>query len=122
VDYSQPLEPPVIEEEVETEFPDFLDPVWAAIDENERRIKAEEARFAELVARRSIYSYYMDPYEHKVMMQDASTRLLNFDPAWDLPAEACPLPRPWEQLSRTSCFQAPPNFPVFAFPRPPRRS
>lgn len=93
-DITQALMQPDIVAESEPEVPYCH--IWATIDENERRIKAEEARYAELVANRSLYDYYMDPYDFKVLMRHASTRLVNFDPAWDLSAEAYPLPRPWE--------------------------
>ena len=80
--------------EAELEAPSC--PILDAIDENERRIKAEEARYAEFMANRSLYAYYMDPLDFKVLMRHASNRLVNFDPSWDLPAEAYPLPKPWE--------------------------
>ena len=89
--------------------PYFCD-IEEAIDECERRIKAEESRYAKLVANREVYEHWMDPYEFKVLMRQSATRLVNFDPCFDLPAEEYPLPRPWDHHlyypSRQSPYQA----------------
>lgn len=114
-----------------------LDPYFCnieeAIDECERRIKAEESRYAKLVANRDVYEHWMDPYDFKVLMRESATRLVNFDPCFDLPAEAYPLPRPWEQSmyypSRQCNYHAAQMYHdqrqqqhEFALPRLPRRS
>lgn len=94
------LEQPVIV--AEPEYDAFLCPIASAIDENECRIKAEEARYTQLIANRQMYEYYMNPYDYKLLMREAATRLVNFDPVWDLSAEECPLPTPWETCSPSS--------------------
>ena len=90
---AQVFEQPVIDAPPEQEI---LCPIAAAIDESERRIKAEEVRYSQLVANRSLYEYYMDPFEFRVLMRASATRLVNYDPVWDLAPEQCPLPTPWE--------------------------
>jgi len=104
----QTAKPALVEEckesEMEVEQPEIAaepaDPFFCSIeetiDECERRIKAEEARYARLVANRQLYEHWMDPYEFKVLMRQSATRLVNFDPCFDLPAELYPLPQPWE--------------------------
>ena len=87
-----------VEQPVIAEVP--VDPYFCdieeAIDECERRIKAEESRYAKLVANREVYEHWMDPFDFKVLMRQSATRLVNFDPCFDLPAEEYPLPRPWD--------------------------
>ena len=65
------------------------------IDEFERRIKAEEARYAQVVANRKLYEQWMDPFECKVFFRESAIRLVNFDPNFDDPTPE-PLPLPWE--------------------------
>ena len=80
----------------------------------------------------------MDPYDFKMLLRDASMRLVNFDPAWDLPAEACPLPAPWDltwtdyksNSLKFSFSETDPRGAIvnerrsseFVCPKPPRRS
>ena len=102
-----------------------LCPIAAAIDENERRIKAEEVRYSQLMSNRGLYEYYMDPFEFRVLMREAACRLVNFDPAWDLPSEVCPLPTPWDSYWARNrvqyAYYERPTSSEFACPRPPRR-
>lgn len=92
------------------------------IDEFERRIKAEEARYARLVASRQLYEYYMEPSDFKELMRESAFRLVNFDPNFDLPSEACPLPCPWEQPQPMQLRHAlDGRESEFALPRPPKR-
>lgn len=63
-------------------------------------------------------------------MREAASRLVNFDPVFDLPCSEYPLPRPWDHEqeemeryqhhSRMQEQYAAAN--EFACPRPPRRS
>ena len=105
---------PVIEEQKESrpqEKPQVIaatpaDPhfcnIEETIDELERRIKAEEARYARLVANRQLYEHYMEPSDFRGLMRESAFRLVNFDPNFDLPCEACPLPTPWELPRQSS--------------------
>lgn len=120
-------QPAIAADELEDDDAYALCPIAATIDENERRIKAEEARYTHLVGNRGLFEHYMDPFEFKVLMRQASTRLVNFDPAWDLPSEDCPLPMPWldqpcwSRGGGNSHAQAYYAGSEFACPRPPRR-
>ena len=66
------------------------------IDELERRVKAEEARYARLMANREWYEHWMDPNDYRSFMRQSATRLINFDPNFDADHTA-PIPQPWQQ-------------------------
>jgi hypothetical protein len=110
--------------------PNFCN-IEETIDECERRIKAEEARYAKLLAHRHHYEQWLHPVSFKLLMREAATRLVNFDPVFDLPSSACPLPRPWDQHRQSRSHhqfsgQSATSYVVpaeeFAYPKPPRRS
>ena len=65
------------------------------IDEFERRIKAEEARYARVVANRQHYQDCMEPEEYRLFMRQSAQRLVNYDPNFDTPMVQ-PQPTPWE--------------------------
>jgi len=65
------------------------------IDEMERRIKQEKARYCKLIANRHVYEQWMGAEASRGLVRDAAFRLMNFDPNFD--AEPEPLPRPWLQ-------------------------
>ena len=69
------------------------------IDELERRIKAEEARFAQLTANRRRYEQWLEPDEVRYLFRHEANRLVNFDPNFDLP-DPEPLPQPWLHCRR----------------------
>ena len=64
------------------------------IDEFERRIKAEQVRYAKLMANQRLYEQFMDPQEYTLLFREASRRLVDFDPNFSAP-ETDPLPTPW---------------------------
>lgn len=53
------------------------------IDEMERRIKQENARYYKLIANRDIYDHWMGQEATRGLMRDAAMRLMNFDPNFD---------------------------------------
>lgn len=61
------------------------------IDELERRVKQEEARYASLSTNRHHYEQYMDPVQFESLLRTAACRLVNFDPNFDAPNY-----EPWE--------------------------
>lgn len=77
---------------------DSFDPhfcnIEETIDEFERRIKAEEARYAKVVANRHLYQEWMEPEELRLFMRQSAQRLVSFDPNFDAPIVE-PLPCPW---------------------------
>ena len=77
------------------EFDPNFHSIEDTIDEFERRIKAEEARYSSLMANRQSYEKWMEPSDYRQLMRDSANRLINFDPNFDLPCELVPLPRPW---------------------------
>lgn len=101
------------------------------IDEYERRIKVEEARYSKIVANRELYEHYMDPAECRQFFRDSALRLVNFDPNFDC-AEVADLPHPWElhrssptnnrtlPIPANSFREAPSSTPEFAYPQLPR--
>ena len=73
----------------------FFCNIEETIDEFERRVKAEEARYSTVVANRKLYEAWMEPLECKQFFRESAMRLINFDPNFDAPFDE-PLPRPWE--------------------------
>ena len=63
------------------------------IDELERRINQEKARYSKLIANRHIYEQWMGPHASNRLVREASIRMLNYDPNFF--AEPEPLPQPW---------------------------